>query len=385
MRVSFSHRRIFIAPAVVLVGLLCGPHALASAMFQGLGDLPGGTEISSAFSVTPDGSVVVGASMSAQGFEAFKWDAINGMIGLGDLPGGDYFSTARGVSSDGMVVVGYSDSIHSPAGYEAFRWTPGSGMVGLGDLAGGVFDSRVMDVSADGSVLVGWSSSGSGNMEAFTWTSGSGMIGLGDLPGGSFDSMASDVSADGSVIVGRGSIEHNGNNYSQAFRWTASGGMVALEGLSTEAVAVSNDGSVVVGNYVDPTGRVGGVVWPENGTLTYLDTPVTPYDQTLPFDLSGDGSVIVGLAFTSQGPQAVIWDSPNNARLLQDVLTDLGLDLTGWTLESATGISDDGLTIVGTGINPAGHSEAFIVRLPEPATITLLTLATLTAVNRRKH
>ncbi len=384
MRVSFSHRRIFIAPVVILVGLFCGPHAHASAMFQGLGDLPGGAFASSAKAVSADGKVVVGGGQTPDGLQAFRWTSIEGMVGLGDLPGGNIISNALDVSGNGEVVVGVS---HSALGAEAFRWTATTGMQGLGDLPGGAFSSWASGVSWDGSVVVGRSAVGpqTTDTEAFVWTSGSGMIGLGDLPGGSFDSMASDVSADGSVIVGRGSIEHNGNNYSQAFRWTASGGMVALEGLSTEAVAVSNDGSVVVGTTVDPLGWITGVVWPESGTLTYLDTPVTPYDQTLPFDLSGDGSAIVGLAFTSQGPQAVIWDSPNNARLLQDVLTDLGLDLTGWTLESATGISDDGLTIVGTGINPAGHSEAFIARLPEPATITLLALATLTAASRRKH
>ena len=52
---------------------------------------------------------------------------------------------------------------------------------------------------------------------------------------------------------------------------------------------------------------------------------------------------------------------------------------TGWTLKEAWGISDDGLTIVGIGINPDNNQEAWIANIgapiepiPEPTTIILL-------------
>lgn len=49
-----------------------------------------------------------------------------------------------------------------------------------------------------------------------------------------------------------------------------------------------------------------------------------------------------------------------------------GLDLANWTLYNATGISADGLTIVGYGANPDGYGEAWIATIPEPASILLL-------------
>ena len=59
-------------------------------------------------------------------------------------------------------------------------------------------------------------------------------------------------------------------------------------------------------------------------------------------------------------------------RYLQDVLTgDFGLDLTGWTLTQALGVSADGLTIVGRGTNPSGNTEAWLAVVPEPSTFTL--------------
>jgi len=45
---------------------------------------------------------------------------------------------------------------------------------------------------------------------------------------------------------------------------------------------------------------------------------------------------------------------------LQDYLSvDLGLDLKGWHLRNALGISSDGNTLVGYGTNPEGYYEAF--------------------------
>ena len=71
-------------------------------------------------------------------------------------------------------------------------------------------------------------------------------------------------------------------------------------------------------------------------------------------------------------------------RSLQDILVnDCGLNLQGWTLFNAEGISADGMTIVGNGLNPAGQSEPWIAVVPEPsALIPLLALAALAARRR---
>ncbi len=51
---------------------------------------------------------------------------------------------------------------------------------------------------------------------------------------------------------------------------------------------------------------------------------------------------------------------------LADVLTDYGVNLNGWHLLEATGISDDGQTIVGYGFpaDPFSGMQGFRVTLP---------------------
>ncbi len=238
--------------------------------------------------------------------------------GIGDLPGGPgggFASQADGVSADGSVVVGWSSSA---SGTEASVWTSDVGMVGLGDLPGGVFHSHASGVSADGSVVVGSSISASG-FEAFRWTSAGGMVGLGDLPGGSFASQAFGVSADGSVVVGGGKST---SIFGEAFRWTSAGGMVGLGDL------------------------------PGGGFLSQA------------FEVSADGSVVVGSSMPASGSWAFIWDPTNGMRNLHDVLSNLGLDLTGWTLTDVRGVSADGRTVVGLGSHPSGEPEGWIATLP---------------------
>ena len=147
-------------------------------------------------------------------------------------------------------------------------------------------------------------------------------MGIGDLPGSTFESRASAVSADGLVVVGGGRSASG----REAFRWTASGGMVGLGDLPG-----------------------GGAFW--SGAAA----------------TSADGSVVVSLATSESGIEAFVWDSTHGMRELDQVLTGLGLDLTGWWLENATGISADGRVIVGTGTNPNGYYEAWIATFPEPS------------------
>jgi hypothetical protein len=145
------------------------------------------------------------------------------------------------------------------------------------------------------------------------------MVGLGTLPGTfPFFSSAYGISSDGSVVVGLAGSPNT------AFRWSQATSMFALAGppiIQSRANAASLDGSVVVG-------------------YTYVGPVET---------------------------DAAIWDQTHGHRLLKDVLVnDLGLDLSGWTLNEATAISPDGSTVVGYGKNPSGDQEAWIAVLKAP-------------------
>ena len=164
-------------------------------------------------------------------------------------------------------------------------------------------------------------------------TEGSHFTGLGDLPGGTFSAAAFGISADGSVVVGQGRSASG----TEAFRWTSDAGMVGLGGLP------------------------GGDFHSEA------------------YDVSADGSVVVGFSMSTPGllVEAFIWDGANGIRPLATVLTaDFGLDLTGWTLRYAVAVSDDGRTIVGSGINPDGNHAAWVASLSPPPTSTATAMST---------
>jgi uncharacterized membrane protein len=103
----------------------------------------------------------------------------------------------------------------------------------------------------------------------------------------------------------------------------------------------------------------------EDGVMTGLgDLPGGGF-QSQARAVSGDGSTIVGLASVSDHFEAMIWTEATGMRAISDLLVNVyGLDLTGWTLRYAQGISEDGLTIVGYGTNPNGDTEGWIAEDP---------------------
>jgi probable HAF family extracellular repeat protein len=142
----------------------------------GLGDLPGGhVPRSGAWATSADGSVVVGYGTSELGLEAFRWEG-GQMTGLGDLPDGVFSSIAYSVSGDGSVIVGTassaaSDRLHN----EAFIWNPVNGMLPLKnvledhmgfDLAGWTLLSA-RDISFDSRVITGEGINPQGQREAW--------------------------------------------------------------------------------------------------------------------------------------------------------------------------------------------------------------------------
>lgn len=382
------HVRIAIAALIPMAAQVSS--ARAAAMFQGLGTLPGTYFWSEAYGVSGDGSVVVGMSVtntSTPTVKAWRWTSSEGMVPIGDLSGGLYRGAAHDVSYDGSVIVGVSESA---SGLEAFRWTQDTGMQGLGDLPGGSYHSFGAAVSADGSVVAGTSSSTPGS-QAFRWTSETGMVGLGDLPGDDYHSEAHGISGDGSVIVGQGNNPTSSANDGEAFRWTAEEGMVGLGYLAdsphgwSDASAISTDGSTIVGETATDAGREAFRWTAEEEMVAIGDVPGEGVASGA-FDVSGDGSVIVGWCTEDPYLEAFIWDAANGIRKLSNVLTDdYGLDLSGWRLYRAYGISDDGLTIVGYGSNPSGAREAYVAYLPEPGSVVVLAIGCVAAMGRRKH
>lgn len=286
-------------------------------VIEGLGFLSGtptgGSE--SARAITDDGTVIIGEGGVNGGKQGFRWE--NGvMTPLPDLAGGFTSGGASGISPDGYMIVGHGNN--SNEDFEAVRWI-GSGVAPLGDLDAGVFSSNAADASIFGSVIVGRGNSFSGT-EAARWEGGL-VQRLGDLPGGNFQSVANAVTPDGLVIVGQGTTDHG----QEAIRW--------------EAGVMTGLGSLPGGNF----------------TSTAND--VTP-----------DGDIIVGSGNIAAGNTPMVWDPVNGMRGLRMLMTDkLGLNLNGWELITATGISNDGRVIVGNAFNPDGHFEGWRVDLGRDA------------------
>ena len=349
-----------IGPA--LTALLAGsPVPVISApYFSGLG-LPSfvpGTS-SEAHDVSADGSVVTGFSTVLDStmtafMTPFVWTRSTGMVGFAPVPGQ---SSAIGdaISDDGSVVVG--TSLGGPPAVP-FRWTQAGGTQSLG------FAGEGFEISADGSTIVG---RGGG---AWRWTAAGGRQFIGDPT-----SQAFGVSADGSVIIGNVRVS---DDHVEAFRWTAAGGLVPLGELPGGAVgsqgrAVSNDGDVVAGVTSSSLGNE-AFRWTIAGGMQGLGDLSGGSFSSDAIGISGDGSVIVGAGTGPSGTVAVYWDDTGIHDLRDVLVTDLGLDLTGWTLSKAYSASDDGKVIVGYGIDPRGLTEAFIADLhvPEPRGIAIV-------------
>ena len=327
----------------------------AEVTFRGLGDLPGGEFFSEAADVSADGMVVAGYSVSGEsspGVEvatrSVRWtDAAPQPIGELD---GALFSEAQAVSADGQVVVGYAQMSR---GTVAYRWTADDGPSELGGLPEGAADSKAYGVSADGSVIVGECVI-AGVTEAFRWENGA-ATSLGHLSvGRGFEqSTAFGVSADGLVVVG--------SSGGEAFRWEG-GEMIGLGHLPcaapmSQAMAVSEDGSVVVGTscHGDGFNEFEAFRW-EDGEMAGLGDLEGAGVGSQALDVSGDGSVVVGSGWTDDGFRAFVWTQPMGMSDLAGLLGG-SVDLDGWTLVVGRGISSDGSVIVGSNNGYAGQGN----------------------------
>lgn len=207
----------------------------------------------------------------------------------------------------------------------------------IGTLGGN--GSHIYGISADGSTVVGVSTNSSYEERAFRWTLVNGMENLGTLGGSKSKALA--ISADGSIIVGS---SENSEGVRRAFKWTEANGMQDLEVNDySEAIAVSDDGSVIVYN-----DGVDGLAyrWTSSGGSVNLGT--LGGNSTTATDISSDGSVIVGYSYDStNAPYAFRWVSGS------------GMENIGKYYSFARAVSGDGNTVTGSETGAAGLHRAF--------------------------
>jgi probable HAF family extracellular repeat protein len=339
--------------ALTLAALAPLSHAQPS--FTPLGDLKGGAFSSKALAVSADGSVVVGMSTTAAGDSPFIWTSSQGMTPLPLLAG---MTTGRvsSVSGDGSTIVGR-------CGDRAVRWSSGT-PVDLNTFGSGAFSSA-NGISADGLVIVGNAFDGSFDTIPFRCLGGGCFPLAGNAPTfAPFEGYgALGASSDGSVIVG-----NFGLSFTQPFIWTSASGMAILpaaagvpQPATGSANACSPDGSVIVGRSGPRACR-----WAEGFVDPLDDLPGASDGEALA--VSALGTVIVGRATTSAGAEAFVWTPKSGTQSLAQFAADRGVTgLQSWTLSATTGVSADGRTFVGYGINPAGDTEAWIISIPDPA------------------
>ncbi|HYE63006.1 MAG TPA: hypothetical protein VD997_13500 [Phycisphaerales bacterium] len=182
------------------------------------------------------------------------------------------------------------------------------------------------------------------------------------------------ISADGSVIVGSSGIPGPFDEDCHAFRWTESTGIQDLGLLpgtqESWVLAISADTSTIVGVCRGPSDdyRFRATIW-QAGRIAPL--PLLPDAcENAPKAISADGGVIVGYTgflceSTAYSYRATMWSRYLGVVDLNTHLPSIGVDLTGWVLLFASGVSADGRIIIGQGYyNNALHG--FILTLPPP-------------------
>ncbi len=330
--------------------------------------------------VSADGTVVVGAAnfgtLEGAPRRAFRWREGEGIVQLGTVLGGTR-TGALAVSADGTVVVG--------EGNTSFDYAVGFRKTGYGANQP-VFDlnsandrptSSALAVSGDGTVVTGFHRDNDNHVRTFVWTANGGGGGtfttLGQLLEGTARGTGAHwnrgnaISADGRYIAGwSDAADNSGNPPIQAYRYDRHTGTVTgLGSLSggqfrSEALGISADGTVVAGVSSSEGGANQFFRWTESGGMEGTGLFFSS-GQVVRMALSGDGQYIV----SSTNGRAFRWSLEAGL----EYLDELAPELAGWTFTVATGVSNDGRVIAGTGFpgeaTGSGNEVAWILRLPD--------------------
>ncbi len=355
--------------------LACGATAAPLYSVTDLGTLSGAANPRSlAFGVNELGQVTGYSNVSPNTNHAFRYTPGVGMVDLGTLRTNSQ-SFGYGINAAGQVA-GASPS--SGANY-AVRFTPGSGAQDLGNL--GTFNTEARAINAAGQVA-GSSLVPGQSFHAFRYTDGTGLQDLGTL-GGTL-SQGYGINAGGQVV----GVSTTANGSTHAFRYTDGAGMLDLGALQpgTQSYANGiNDAGQVTGYYRISSGGYKAYLYTDGDTILKMIGSLPNSAYTIGNDVNNLGQVVgsSGNSVPVEG-RAFLYTAAGGILDLNGLLDVSG---TGWTLNTATSISENGF-ITGYGINPSGQTHAFLLTpqaVPEPSAVAALGLGLAIWFRRRRR
>ena len=345
----------------------------------GIGDIPGGAFLSEVRDATKVNGVIMAVGNSARTANAFAgntgvlWTSDRGLVELPPIVRNDVSGnvvSGRDITADGSAIAGSAFSSATINDRAAVIVTNGGT---TNNVIGSLPASRVIAyanaISDDGMVAYGSSFANFGN-EVFRWSPSTGIVGLGFLnPADDTAAPAArGVSSDGSVMVGISTAPPEYVN--RAFRYVHGFGMTALPllpgGAGNNAIAVTTDGNVALGWGDSPAFPNGEFIrWnTAAGTTEALGSPEPTLIPRSIGAITADGQVAI-VSYNDIDVTLTI-SYLRNAHgwfELNAVMADAGVDLTGWVLDGAWGVSSDGTLLFGSGQHN-GNVEGWVSELP---------------------
>lgn len=307
--------------------------------FGSIGATGCGSDRSSAYDISDDGSRSVGLGWVGCSARGFVWSPDGGMV---ELPqSGPFSSRANTISGDGTVIGGWDEAnsgtrratmwrenVKTGAWAETFvlAGQPGN-LQGFGEVSGS---------NSDGSILVGFADASSDAASgAFILRDGKTLDFIGLLPPTAQPVIGGliDTTEDGNLMVG---FQREGFGGGQSFRatvWTPDAGYAELEPyLNALGANIPDEFTLAVATSISDDGRV-ICGWGYESAFFFQEAWVVVLpgaDVPCPADLNGDGLVDgadLGLMLAAWGTADEVADL--NANGLVDG-ADLGLLLAAW-------------------------------------------------------
>jgi uncharacterized membrane protein len=318
-------------------------------------------------------------------------------------------SVVTGISGDGRTIVGYSDD----ARYPARLWTEATGTVALPDPGPNEIAFRDVHIDGAGHFLAvngafydGSQSPQSGSgYRAYRWSQNGGYEDIGNL-GSGWSIHVNAIDGAGDRIVGSATDPSTFLNVSgarsAAFEWLSGRGMMQLPDLAaaplggtllaySEANGISRDGLTIAGASRGGDGFVQAAYWRSGAVAGLGFLPGHAPSSFFPFAenvtralaASADGGVIIGTVESLDVTLPWRWTALSGMQDLNLFAANAGLNLGGFTLATAVGISDNGQVIVGDAFNQvSGDQSGYVLQLAQVTHSQLIVRITLPGVTQ---